>query len=297
MSGRIRVLAFVAGCAALFAVAVVAGRLVGPVAAEPDPAAGHDDEMAGMEMVEGAHHDVGGLEASAGGYTMTLTGPRQTAGRQPLAFTITDADGDPVTAYDEQHERDLHLIVVRRDLTGFQHVHPTLATDTGEWSTEVELSAGAWRVLTDFQPSGGEPQVLGADLLVEGDFAPAPLGPDSRTAHVDGYDVTLGRERVPAGTETVLTTTISRAGEPVTDLQPYLGASGHLVVLREGDLGYLHVHPDEESGAGPAIAFHTTFPSPGRYRLFLDFRHGDEVRTATFTVTVESWGDGTGHDH
>jgi hypothetical protein len=292
VSAPVRVLAFVAGCAVLFAVALGAGRVVGPVAEEPAEAAGHDDAMAGMDMAEGSHHEVGGLEASAGGYTLTLAEPAPAAGRQRLSFTVSDAEGHPVTAYDAQHDRDLHLVVVRRDLTGFQHVHPTLDLATGAWSVDVELTPGAWRVLADFQPTGGEPQVLGSDLLVPGDFTPAPRGADSLTAHVDGYDVTLGRELVAAGEDTVLTATVTRDGEPVTDLQPYLGAFGHLVSLRDGDLGYLHVHPDENGGPGPAVAFHTSFPSAGRYRLFLDFRHGDVVHTAAFTVTIEG-----GHDH
>jgi hypothetical protein len=292
VSAPVRVLAFVACCAVLFAVAIEAGRVVGPVTEEPAEAAGHDGAMAGMDVAEGSHHDVGGLEASAGGYTLTLAEPGLPAGRQQLAFAVSDAEGRPVTAYDAQHERDLHLVVVRRDLTGFQHVHPTLDAATGEWSVDVDLTPGAWRVLADFRPTGGEPQVLGADLLVPGDFAPAPLAADSLTAHVDGYDVTLGRERVSAGEDTVLTATVTQDGEPVTDLQPYLGAFGHLVSLRDGDLGYLHVHPDDSGGPGPAVAFHTSFPSAGRYRLVLDFRHGDVVHTAAFTVTVEG-----GHGH
>ena len=291
-----RLLAFVAGCAVLFAAALGVGRAVGPVADEPAAAAGHegmDEETEGGHDAMEAGHDVGGLQATAGGYTLTLATPRLDAGRQRLAFTVTDAEGHPVTAYDAQHERDLHLVVVRRDLTGFQHVHPTLDEATGEWAVDVDLVPGAWRVLADFLPTGGEAQVLGADLLVPGDFAPEPLGADALAAQVDGYDVTLGRELVGAGEETVLTATVSRDGRPVTDLQPYLGAYGHLVSLREGDIGYLHVHPDEESGPGPAIAFHTEFPTAGRYRLFLDFRHGGEVHTAVFTVTVE----GGSHDH
>ena len=62
----------------------------------------------------------------------------------------------------------------------------------------------------------------------------------------------------------MLTATVSRDGEPVTDLQPYLGAYGHLVALRDGDLGYLHVHPEGDTGPGPEIAFGTEFPSAGR---------------------------------
>ena len=89
----------------------------------------------------------------------------------------------------------------------------------------------------------------------------------------------------------MLTLSVSRGGKPVGDLQPYLGAYGHLVALRASDLAYLHVHPMGEAGdattvSGPDVAFHTTFPSPGAYRLFLDFQHRDVVRTAAFTVTV-----------
>jgi hypothetical protein len=289
MNVATRLVGFGLGCAALFAASLGVGHLVGPVAAEPQPAAGHG----GMaDMSQTSHHDVAGLQASAGGYTLTLADPRLAPGRQRLAFTVSVADGTPVTAYDQQHERDLHLIVVRRDLTGFQHVHPVLDRGTGEWSTDVDLSAGAWRVLADFAPAGREPLVLGTDLLVPGAFAPEPLGADELTADVDGYDVTLGRELVGAGEETVLTATVFRDGQPVTDLQPYLGAYGHLVALRDGDVGYLHVHPDEDAGPGPALAFHSEFPSAGRYRLFLDFRHDDVVHTAAFTVTVEG-----GHDH
>ncbi len=84
---------------------------------------------------------------------------------------------------------------------------------------------------------------------------------------------------------------MAKDGEPVADLQPYLGAYGHLVALRQGDLAYLHVHPDGEPGdgttkSGPEITFNSEAPSAGTYRLFLDFRHGGVVRTAEFTVVV-----------
>lgn len=296
MNALTRLLAFAAGCAVLFAAATGVGRAVGPVAAEP---AAHEsmkstDSMGSMDMDGAGHggHDVGGLEATADGYTLHLVSDGAAAALGDLRFHVLDADGEPVTAYDERHEKLLHLVVVRRDLTGFQHIHPSLDAD-GLWSVPVSVTPGAWRVVADFQPTGGEPLVLGADLLVPGEFTPAPLGADSASAEVDEYDVTLGREVVDAGEDTVLTLTVSKDGQPVTDLQPYLGAYGHLVSLRDGDVGYLHVHPDEDSGPGPSIAFHTAFPTAGRYRLFLDFRHGDVVRTAAFTLTIE----GGGHEH
>jgi hypothetical protein len=83
--------------------------------------------------------------------------------------------------------------------------------------------------------------------------------------------------------------TVSKDGAPVTDLQPYLAAYGHLVALREGDLAYLHVHPEGAPGdgrtpAGPRIQFIAEVPTEGSYRLFLDFQHNGVVRTAEFTV-------------
>ena len=215
------------------------------------------DGMAGM-----SEHEVGGLESSAHGYTLSLAEAQPGQGRQRVGFTVIGPDGRPVTAYDEQHERDLHLIVVRRDLTGFQHVHPRLDVTTGRWTTRVDLLPGAWRLLADFWPSGGEPLVLGADLLVPGDFTPEPLGADQLTAHVDGYDVTLDGS-VEAGEETVLTATVTRDGEPVTDLQPYLGAYGHLVSLRAGDLGYLHVHPRDDDRTRPGDLVRHRVPDRG----------------------------------
>jgi hypothetical protein len=161
------------------------------------------------------------------------------------------------------------------------------------WTTQLDLSSGAWRLFADFVPTAdGEDHVLGADLAVAGDFAPAPLPAPAATAEVDGYTVVLTGE-LAAGTEADLQLSVSRDGVPVTDLQPYLGAYGHLVVLRAGDLGYLHVHPLGEPGdpsvaPGPHVEFATTAPTAGDYRVFFEFRLDDVVRTAAFTVEVPS---------
>ena len=243
------------------------------------------------------------------GYTFSLARPRLPAGPATgVSFQVLDPDGAPLTAYEREHDEDLHLIAVRRDLTGFQHVHPELAGD-GTWRTDLDLTAGSWRLFADFTPAGAEGLTLGTDLAVAGDYAPEPVPAPSTTAQVDGYTVTLGGD-LAAGRESRLTLTVERDGEPVTDLQPYLGAFGHLVVLRDGDLAYLHVHPAGEPGdgttePGPDVAFFATAPSTGTYRLFLDFRHDSVVRTAEFTVRVgeapagteRSTGDDDPHGH
>lgn len=294
MSTATRLAAFVVGLAVVFAAALGAGRAFGPDEVE-EPAAHdtHAEEETHTEdgHTEGGHTAAapaavpGGLMVSQDGYTLALDAAAAEAGpAQAVSFRVDGPDGHPVTAYDVAHEKRLHLIAVRRDLTGFQHVHPTLAAD-GTWRTELDLTPGTWRVYADFKPTGGEALTLGTDLQVAGAYQPAEPRPDVRTATVDGYTITLEGDLV-AGEETVLTPRVTRDGRPV-ELEPYLGALGHLVALRRGDLAYLHVHPE-------GLDFHTSVPSEGTYELFLDFQHGGVVRTASFTLTA---GGDQAHEH
>jgi hypothetical protein len=317
----VRLGAYLAAVALVFGAAYAGGSWWGPAAdADTDDTAtaahgeaepqSHDAE-AGMRAASGteAAHETAavppGLQVSQDGYTLLPDAVAYPAGRQvPFRFQVTGPDGSPLTAYELTHEKELHLIVVRRDLSGFQHVHP-VRDGAGRWSVALDLpAAGTYRVFADFAPGraghraadGGTDDhatptsiTLGTDIAVGGAYAPTALPAPAGTASVDGYDVALTGTPV-AGREVELAFTVTRGGVPVTDLQPYLGAFGHLVSLRAGDLAYLHTHPADDAHAGetggPAVRFATTFPTPGSYRLFLDFRAGDAVRTAAFTVTV-----------
>ncbi|SHK36632.1 hypothetical protein SAMN05443637_105186 [Pseudonocardia thermophila] len=231
----------------------------------------------------GADAALPGLAMSANGYTLVPASPIVSTGHaHPFSFMITGPDGRPVTAFDVTHEKPMHLVVVRRDGAGFQHVHPEMAAD-GTWTVPFSVpAAGSYRAFADFRPTGGPATTLGVDLAAAGEFTPVTPAP-SRVAELDGYTVELSGELVP-GAVSPLTLTVRRDGRAVTDLQPYLGAYGHLVALRTGDLAYLHVHPDGSPTAGPEIRFAAEVPGAGTYRLYLDFRHGDVVRTAEFTV-------------
>ena len=295
MSAGARIAAFAAGLALVFGVAWAAGAAIGPIVDEEEPApmAGHgmaEDQHAEDQHAEDQHADEGhedggsteehlpgGLAVAQDGFRLRLADPVLAPGSRELAFTVAGPDGAPVTAYDVEHEKRLHLIVVRRDFAGFQHVHPVLDEATGQWRAEVDLAPGAWRVFADFVPAGGEALTLGADLTVPG-AVPAPGGSAERLVdEVDGYTVAL-KGHLHAGEDSTLRFEVTRDGAQVTDLEQYLGAAGHLVALRDGDLAYLHVHP------GDGLEFIAEVPSPGRYHLFLDFQHDGVVRTAEFVM-------------
>ncbi len=299
MNTPTRLGAFALGLAVVFSAAVGVGNAVGPVGtAAEEPHGGseqsHGGGHTGTAVESGA--PVKGLSVSQDGYTLVLEAASLPAGElTDFAFTIAGPDSRPLTAYTPTHDKDLHLIVVRRDGTGFQHVHPEPDAG-GQWSVPLTLEdAGDYKVYADFAPGGQDDALtLAADLQVAGDYEPTPLPPVSRTALVDGYTVTLDGELV-AGQESELVLSVSRAGAPVTDLQPYLAAYGHLVALRAGDLAYLHTHPDGEPGdgrttPGPEITFGVDVPTAGDYRLYLDFQHEGVVRTAEFTATTEQEG-------
>lgn len=254
MSTPTRIVAFAAGLAVLFGAAFGAGRLF-------------DDDS---------------TDPRAATYSISLSVDGASATEPvPIRFTVLDGDRQAVTGFAIRHEKPLHLIAVRKDFGSYRHLHPTMAS-SGEWSIDADLGAGDWRLYADFQPNGAEPEVATADLPVRG--TPIPVAPAevSRVAVIDGYSVEAVGDLM-AGRAAELRFRVSKDGEPVTDLQPYLGAFGHLVVLRDSDLDYLHAHPGD-GPAGPEIPFHVEAQTAGRYHLFLDFKHDDVVRTAAFIL-------------
>ncbi|RKN22362.1 copper resistance protein CopC [Micromonospora musae] len=231
---------------------------------------------------------VSGTTVSAGGYRLQPEQRSQPAGvAAEYRFQIIGADRRAATRFAVVHEKTLHLIVVGRDLTGYQHLHPTMAAD-GTWSIPLTLPrAGGYRVYADFSVTTAAgtqlPLVLGVDHQVPGAHTPTALPPPQPQATAGPFTVSMD------GTPTVgmmspTSFRITRAGTPAP-VERYLGAYGHLVVVREGDLGYVHVHPEPELVDG-AVKFWLTPPSPGRYRAFLDFQVDGAVHTAQYTIDV-----------
>jgi hypothetical protein len=286
-----RLVGAIAAIAAVFGTTVLVAELV----SSDGESMGHRDMPAeqsrathgATEHGEGATPDpVRGLSASADGLTLSLATKHLTPGEPgQLRFQVVGEGGGAVRDFEVEHEKRMHLIVVRDDLTGFQHLHPRMSQD-GSWTTAVTLAEpGSYRVFADFKHQGTN-QTLARTLTVDGPVERLPLAPPMTTATTrDGYEVQLDAEASSARRPAELSFEVTRDGERVA-VDDYLGAKGHLVALREGDLAYLHTHPAEGAGHGGAVRFETEFPSEGSYRLFLQFKHEGKVQTAAFTKEV-----------
>jgi hypothetical protein len=262
----------------------------------PDEATGHGEPPSTAPTAASTEAMVRGVTTAVSGYLLSpVTVPGRVGESGELSFQVLNAQGEPETSFAVEHDKQLHLIVVRTDGTKFRHVHPTMDAD-GTWSLPWDwAAAGTYRIYADLVPDGegAEPVTLTRTVEVAGRFTPAPATPTT-TASVDGFTVNLIGDLV-AGSSSELTLTVSRDGKPVTSLQPYLGAFGHLVALRDGDLAYLHVHPEGQEPAagqlsGPEIEFAAEAPTPGRYLLYLDFRVDGKVHSAPFVLDTKATG-------
>ena len=296
MSVAARLTSFGLILAVVFAAATLAGAEIDPSVDESSDDHGTDAaEMAGHESAIPAGAALPGLAVAEGGYRLV---PEQTEVARGSAttyrFQIVDAEGETVDDFELEQNRRMHLIVVRRDFKGFQHLHPRQLAD-GSWEVEIDLpEGGVYRVFADFE-TDGQTLTLGTDLFVPCPFEPAPLPAPETTADAgSGYEVSIDSSTPQTGGTTDVEFTVSRGGRPVESVEPYLGADGHLVVLREHDQAYLHTHPEGEAGGPGPITFGVEYPSAGRYRLFLQFRDAGEVRTASFTQEVTGIAGTTG---
>lgn len=237
-----------------------------------------------------------------------------------LQFRVTHPDsGEVVTEFIRVHDQLFHLFVVSQDLDWFQHIHPVM-DESGLWSIQVELQeAGYYKVLSDFLPAGGTSQFIAHSLVTSGYRGDifsdgAMLVPDTtQSKTVDGLTATLAYDPDPfiAGLYGHLNFHFSDAetNEPVTDLQAYLGAFGHTLILSADLVDYVHSHPldldqgfDEETGpimfmipmgvdpdtlrGGPRITFDGLMPHAGLYRAFTQVRWRNTLRTFVFTFEV-----------
>ena len=270
----------------------------------------------GMDLVRAAPFDVRDYRLDF----RTVPAVVKPGQRTKLLFRIFHpGSGEPIKKFEVVHERQYHLFVISQDMEYFQHIHPEEQPD-GTWSIDVTLpKAGYYKVLSDFMPSGGSSQFIARPLVTAGyagDLAndSAHLVPDTVSSKiVDEITATLSYDppSFSAGQYGHLNfhLTDTATGRPVTDLQTYLGAFGHTLIMSEDMVDYVHSHPldilakaDDDSGTpqfvippgadleklrgGPDVTFEGLMPKPGRYRAWAQFRRNDKIYTFAFTFNV-----------
>ncbi len=220
-----------------------------------------------------------------------------------LHLAVLDPDSrSPVFDFRILQGRRFHAFVISRDLTDFAHLHPEQEAD-GSWSVAHRLARpGYYRVMASFAPVGGPPQIVARTIVTAGYagdlVASTPsLKPDRRFVATEGQTrVELVIESAPivAGRTVRLRYEMTAAGEPATDIEPYDAGFGYAFALSEDSLEFVQVHqldyiaPDQiDPQGGPATKYDVTFPRPGRYRIWQEFKRHGVVWTTAFTVDAE----------
>ncbi|MBD1848515.1 hypothetical protein H6F87_00565 [Cyanobacteria bacterium FACHB-502] len=210
-----------------------------------------------------------------------------------LQINVQDENGEAIAQFDQFQEKMMHLIAVSDDLQVFQHLHPVYKGN-GQFEVEAQFpQSGGYTLFSDYQPTGQPEQVSVLKTRVAGDDTSVAQVNWSRTKTFNetivGFASTQATLR--AGEEVVLRFHLQDATshQPITDLQPYLGEKGHLVILRQSPAltreNYIHAHAVQNTPANQ-IHFATQFPQPGRYKLWGQFNRNSEIITADFWVEV-----------
>jgi len=208
-----------------------------------------------------------------------------------LVLRIADGEGRPVRDFAAVHERKLHLIAVSANLEHFQHVHPEPEGD-GRFVLQVTFpTGGEYKLFADFQPSGMNQLARSAIVRVAGEpQRESKLRPASPlTAETNGLRIEAAfGSRPMAGMQTELSFTFTDAadGTPIRDLEPYLGAVGHVVIVDEALDVFIHVHPLNWASSGPQAVFGATFPKEGTYKMWGQFQRNGERIVVPFAFVV-----------
>lgn len=231
-------------------------------------------------------------------YWLDVRSPGPIAARRPVPLQLTVRERGSNTAVqslEEMHERRMHLFVLSYDLSHFEHVHPTAGPD-GRWDIALTLpKPGPYRLVADVLPTGGNPQTLQHTFITAGHLLPlasARAAPAAARleATAGGVRARLSLENARVGDDThlVLELTGARAGTPVSDLEPYLGAWGHMLLASADLQDIVHSHPlvEDTTPGGPTITFHTLLSRAGWYQVWAQVQREGRILTFPFTVRV-----------
>jgi hypothetical protein len=220
-----------------------------------------------------------------------VSGTAKANEKSKLDIQIADTKGNVVKDFALNHEKLLHLIIVNHDLSYFNHIHPEF-DGNGKFTIDNSFpDGGDYKLFADFVPKGGSSMTLSEWVKVEGkEKAHEAVKADTKLVKVvDGKEVELTLSSTKAQDEVTLTFNIAdtQTKKGISNLEQYLGAVGHVVVLSDDAEEYLHVHPVDEKATGPKAEFMTSFPKSGTYKIWGQFQHQGNVFTVPFVVDIK----------
>lgn len=252
---------------------------------------GHAEQGAPSKDAHGGHggHENMPMNMAAPRKLVVGTDPSQPQAGSPtkLVLQIQDDDSTPIKSFDLLHERLVHLIIVREGLDEFAHVHPDV-DGSGMITTEFAFpKSGKYRLFADHQPQGKSPGLAVGEIVVPGDDEPAAALVPNASPEVAVGELKAHVTITPGEKETTVRSHFVNAdNQPVSDLQPYLGAMGHLVIISADGGEYVHAHPLSEAKAAPdgAVEFAAHFQKPSIYKAWGQFQRGGSVFTVPFVL-------------
>lgn len=216
--------------------------------------------------------------------------PQEVVAGKPTNFTIMvhDNKGNMVKDFEATHEKLVHLIFIDKKMATFSHLHPEVAANGMMTVSHTFATGGDFYVYADVKPRGKETETVRSSLTVKGESS----SPASLVSTVPGLvkgdgwtsNVTVNPARV--GESTVSFEFKNVEDKPLIDLQPYLGAMGHLVVVNTKDGEYAHAHPDVKSTTPGVVRFMVHFAKPGTYKGWGQFKRSGKVFDVPFVIQV-----------
>ncbi len=220
------------------------------------------------ERLPGHHHGSSARNHSHAGAAALYQLVTDSIGDDSATFHLRDSDGETVTDFASAHGAQLHAVLIRPDLSGFQHVHPAIERD-GSWTVAID-EPGPWHLIFE------STLITVATDLDDGTVVePVALPSPDDTVEIDGLVVSRNGFRFAV---------TNADGSAATNLEPYLEQVAHLVAIRQGDLAFAHLHPLDTPPA--TFDFGAGISEAASYRLFLQFGHAGAVVTVAFTVVI-----------
>lgn len=273
---------FTAASAALMAAFALAGCHRAHSGSMPAPGAGHAGHSAG-----GDSHSAHGQRFSK--LTVSPDKEPQSGSDTTLLMRVGDAGGSTIKDFEVVHDHKAHLIIVTSGLDQFAHVHPQLAADGSMTISHRFPVGGHYLLFLDYKPVGQPQSKARAELHVGGQTVSAPeLRPNvPGIVEMDEIKAAVSVSASDAGAKRLVFKLLDKMGRPVTNLEPYMGAMGHLVVISADGKDYVHAHMEGAEADKGVVTFEAHFKNPGLYKGWGQFQQNGRIRVVPFVIRNE----------